>query len=140
MQSPSSTHAPITPTAGNAVPKSPSQARVTPPRPTALSAWLTTPVEDNTQLHAIPAATRGTTCGRNNTARATLLTRREAIRRITVATTRPSTTGMPLKKMISWKACPSDPEQLVVGEDGLEVVETDPAGRQQHRPTGRAST
>ena len=35
------------------------------------SSWLTTPVEASSQLHAMPAATSGMTCGRNSTVRAT---------------------------------------------------------------------
>ena len=111
VQRPSSTQAPITPTAGSAVPKSPSQARVTPPRPTADRTWLTTPVDDSTQLHAMPAATSGTTCGRNSTVRATAPSRRERDPPHHGRDARPSTTGIPLKKTISSNACPRTLEQ-----------------------------
>ena len=56
-----------------------------------------TPSEASIQLQAMPAATSGTTCGRNNTTRPAELIRRDATRRITLATIRPSTTGMPVK-------------------------------------------
>ena len=61
MHRPSSTHAPMTPTAGSAVEKSPSQARVTPPSPTSSRNWLTSPLDESIQLHAMPAATSGIT-------------------------------------------------------------------------------
>ena len=62
------------------------------------------PVSDNTQLHTMPAATRGMTCGRKRTVRAKVPSDPAATLRITDATTRPSVTGMKLKKMISRKA------------------------------------
>ena len=99
------------PTAGSAVPKSPSHARVTPPSPTACSAWLTTPVDESTQLQAMPAATSGTICGRKSTVARAPPTRRDAIRlhhgRDDEAEQRP---GSPLKKMISSNACSSTAE------------------------------
>ena len=63
MQRPSSTQAPMTPTAGRARPKSASQVRVRPPRPTAASTWLTRPFFESSQVHMMPAATSGMTCG-----------------------------------------------------------------------------
>ena len=111
-----------------------------PPRPTALSAWLTTPVEDSTQLQAMPAATSGTTCGRKRTARATLLIRREATRRMTVAATSAQHDRDAAEEDDQLEGVPEHAEQLVVGEDGLEVVETRPSVPAARRPTGRAST
>ena len=63
--------------------------------------WLTSPVDDSSQLHAMPAATRGMTCGRKSTVRATRASRLVAIRRMVDAIASPSRTGIALKKMIS---------------------------------------
>lgn len=106
VQRPSSTQAPMTPTAGSAVSKSPSQARATPPRPTARSTWLTRPFDDSSQLHAMPAATRGMTWGRNSTVRTTVPNAPVVIRRTRLATSRPSATGTKLKKTIRTSALP----------------------------------
>ena len=108
--------------------KSPSQARVTPPRPTAERNWLTSPVDDSSQLHMMPAATSGMTCGRKSTVRATTASRLVAISRIVAAITSPSATGMKLKKTISSKALGSS-RTVGVGEDLGVVVEPDPGGR-----------
>ena len=94
VQNPSSTQTPMTPTAGRAELKSPSQARAKLPRPTAERTWFDGTLVESTQLQAMPAATSGTTWGRNSTVRATTPIRPETNRRITVATTKPSTTGI----------------------------------------------
>ena len=106
VQRPSRTQAPMTPTAGSAVSKSPSQARATPPSPTARSTWLTRPFDESSQLHAMPAATRGMTCGRNRMVRTTVPNAPVVIRRTMLATNRPSATGMKLKKTIRTIALP----------------------------------
>ena len=74
--------------------------RVTPPRPTALSSWLTRPVEASSQLHVMPAATSGMTCGRNSTVRATVPSRPPRCVRISWRDREPEQTGMTLKKTI----------------------------------------
>src|SRR5665647_975799 len=55
MHSPNRTQAPMTPTAGRAVSKSPSQARAMPSRPINRKTWLTRPFVDICQLHMMPA-------------------------------------------------------------------------------------
>ena len=97
MHSPNSTQAPMTPTAGSAVSKSPSHARANEPRPTARRSWLTRPLVDSSQLHMMPAATSGMICGRNSTVRETSASRLAANLRIVAAVASPSATGMMLK-------------------------------------------
>ena len=140
MQRPSSTQAPITPTAGSAVPKSPSQARVTPPSPTADRIWLTTPVDESTQLHAIPAATSGTTCGRNSTVRAAALIRPRRDPPHHRRDDQAEHDRDAAEEDDQLERVPEDAEQVVVGEDRLEVGEPDPLRRARCRPTSRAST
>ena len=53
----------MNPTATIAQSKSPSQALVMSPRPTAVKSWLTVPDLASTQFHMIPAATSGMICG-----------------------------------------------------------------------------
>ena len=72
VQKPSSTQIPMMPTAGSAVSKSPSQARVTSPSPIAVRTWLTRPGSDSSRPQMMPAATSGMTCGRNRTVRDTV--------------------------------------------------------------------
>ncbi|GAB3841494.1 hypothetical protein GCM10029963_12780 [Micromonospora andamanensis] len=104
VQRPSMTQVPMTPTAGSAVSNSPSQARVMPSSPTARSAWLTSPFVESTQLQAMPAATSGITWGRNSTVRTMVPAGPVVMRRTRLATSRPSSTGMKLKKMIRMNA------------------------------------
>jgi AcrR family transcriptional regulator len=70
VQKPSITQTPITPTAGRANVKSPSQARACEPSPTARSAWFTSPPDEYVQVQAMPAATSGRTWGMNSVTRA----------------------------------------------------------------------
>ncbi len=97
MHRPRATHAPMRPTAGSAVSKSPSQARATPPRPIASSTWLTMPFDAYSQLHMMPAATSGMIWGRKSTVRDTMASRLVAKPRMVLAVKRPSSTGMKLK-------------------------------------------
>ena len=97
MQRPSSTQTPITPTAGSAQVKSPSHARAIEPSPIARRIWFTRPVEESSQLHAMPAATSGITWGRKSTVLAAVPRRPDATSRIRDATTRPRPTGTMLK-------------------------------------------
>ena len=65
----------MSPTAGSAKSKSPSQARVTSPRPIAVRTWLISPFRDSSQPQMMPAATSGMTCGRKRTVRDTVPSR-----------------------------------------------------------------
>ncbi len=94
------------PTAGRAVSKSPSHARVRSPRPTAERAWLTRPESASSQPQMIPAATSGMTWGRNRTVRAAAPSRPIATRWITLATTSPRLTGIRLKNTTRRNAFP----------------------------------
>ena len=101
----------MTPTAGRAVEKSPSQARVMPPSPTSRRIWLTTPLEDSSQLHMMPAATSGMICGTKRTVRETRAILLAAKPRMVLAVNRPSATGMMLKNRMSSKAWTIDPDR-----------------------------
>ena len=54
MQKPSRTQIPMSPTAGSAVSKSPSQARVMSPSPIAVRTWLTRPDSDSSRPQMMP--------------------------------------------------------------------------------------
>ena len=101
VHNPKSTHTPIIPTEGSAQSKSPSQARVMPSRPIAPRVWLTRPDSDSSQPQMMPAATSGMTCGRNRIVRASVPSRPLTTRWITLAATRPRSTGMTLKNTTS---------------------------------------
>jgi hypothetical protein len=74
-QRPVVTQVPITPTAGSAVVKSPSQGRRRPPRPTAESSSLIGPCGSYSHFHETPMTTAASTCGRKMTVRTAVIPR-----------------------------------------------------------------
>ena len=80
VQKPRRTQIPMMPTAGSAVSKSPSQARVMSPRPMAVRPWLIKPESDRSLPQMMPAATSGMTCGKKSTVRDTVPSRPVATR------------------------------------------------------------
>ena len=69
MQSPDIIQVPITPSAGNAHVKSPSQGRATSPRPTARSSSLSGPLPCRSHCQATPTTTTEITWGTNSSER-----------------------------------------------------------------------
>ena len=89
--------------------------------------WLTTPVDDEQPAPRDAGRDqRDDLRQEKHSARQRAPTRAGAIRRIVDATTRPSSTGIALKKMISSKAWLEDTDEIGVGEDRPVVVQADP--------------
>ena len=90
--SPVVTHVPMIPTAGSATPKSPSQTRVSPSRPTVVSRALTGPCGSYIHCQATPITTAASTCGRKTIVR-NAVSPRMGRRDSTAVTRRPRQTG-----------------------------------------------
>ena len=118
----------MTPTAGSAVLKSPSQACAQATQADSARTWSTAPVVDSIQLQAIPAATSGTTWGRKRTVLATAPIRPVTNRRMTVATARPSTHRDAAEEQDQLEGVADNPDELLVAEDRLEVLQRLPTG------------
>ena len=141
VQSPSRTQTPMTPTAGSAESKSPSQARVTPPSPIADRTWLTRPDVDSSPLQMIPAATSGMTCGQEQDGPGRRSrSARSAMRWMTRATTSPRPTGMKREEHDELEGVEDHADEVRIGEDRRRSSSDRPTATGRCRPSGRAST
>ena len=141
VQKPSRTQTPMRPTAGSAVSKSPSQARVTSPRPIAVRTWLI-----KTGQGQQPAPDDAGRDQRDDLGQEEDRPRRPsrslplAIRWITLATTSPSVTGMKLKKKHEAEGVEERLDEVGIAEDGRVVRRARPTSPGRCRPSGRTST